>query len=79
MSRRPEKHSVTLRGHRTSISLEPEFWAELRDIARHRGMAINALVSEIDEQRGTEAGLASALRVFVLRQAKAGQAATDAL
>ncbi|HCP80386.1 MAG TPA: aryl-sulfate sulfotransferase, partial [Octadecabacter sp.] len=26
MKTRPVKHSLTLRGHRTSVSLEPEFW-----------------------------------------------------
>ncbi|QPH54981.1 ribbon-helix-helix domain-containing protein [Pontivivens ytuae] len=67
---RPEKHSVTLRGHRTSISLEPEFWAAFRAIAARRGVAINALVSQIDESRDPETGLASAIRVFVLADAQ---------
>lgn len=66
MSARPEKHSVTLRGHRTSISLEPPFWQELRHIAAEKGMPINALVAEIDANRGTSSGLASALRLYVL-------------
>jgi predicted DNA-binding ribbon-helix-helix protein len=66
MTARPVKHSVTLRGHRTSISLEDAFWVELRRIAAERDMAINALVAEVDAGRGVEAGLASALRVFVL-------------
>ena len=70
---RPEKHSVTLRGHRTSISLEPEFWKAFRAIATRRGMPLNALVSEIDEARDPEAGLASAIRVFVLRDALAAR------
>ena len=38
MSARPRKHSVTLRGHRTSISLEDEFWEEFRAIAAARGI-----------------------------------------
>ncbi|MCX7565532.1 ribbon-helix-helix domain-containing protein [Sulfitobacter sp. F26169L] len=63
---RPVKHSVTLRGHRTSISLEAPFWAELRAIAREKSMPINALVAEIDAARGLDSGLASAIRVFVL-------------
>ena len=70
MSARPVKHSVTLHGHRTSISLEAPFWAELRQIAKDRDMAINALVAEIDEARGLESGLASAIRVYVLRVLK---------
>ena len=66
MTARPEKHSLTLHGHRTSVSLEPEFWRAFRDIADAQGKAINALAAEIDETRGTDAGLASAIRVFVL-------------
>jgi predicted DNA-binding ribbon-helix-helix protein len=70
MSARPRKHSVTLRGHRTSISLEDEFWDEFRAIAAARNMPINALVAEIDAERGLDLGLASAIRLFVLRALK---------
>ncbi len=62
---RPAKHSLTLRGHRTSVSLEPEFWDEFRAIATARGQTLNGLAIEIDEARG-DVGLASAIRVFVL-------------
>lgn len=68
MSARPVKRSLTLRGHRTSVSLEDAFWHEFKTIARTKGMAINELAAEIDAERGTEAGLASAIRVFVLRE-----------
>ena len=67
MSARPKKRSLTLRGHRTSVSLEDEFWAAFVQIAQDRQMPINALAAEIDEARGTDIGLASAIRVFVLR------------
>ncbi|WP_299783153.1 ribbon-helix-helix domain-containing protein [uncultured Roseobacter sp.] len=67
MSGRPVKHSVTLKGHRTSISLEEEFWQALRAIAERKSQPINALVAEIDVDRGADMGLASAIRVFVLR------------
>ncbi|WP_298835720.1 ribbon-helix-helix domain-containing protein [uncultured Roseobacter sp.] len=67
MSRRPVKRSVTLKGHRTSISLEDEFWQALRAIAVRQSKPLNALVSEIDVSRGAETGLASAIRVYVLR------------
>ncbi len=67
MSGRPVKHSLTLHGHRTSVSLEDEFWQAFRDIARLRQTPINALAAEIDAERGTEIGLASAIRLFVLR------------
>ncbi|UWR27965.1 ribbon-helix-helix domain-containing protein [Sulfitobacter sp. S223] len=70
MSARPVKHSVTLHGHRTSISLEAPFWAELRAIARLKSMPINALVAEIDAKRGMDSGLASAIRVYVLASLK---------
>lgn len=68
MSARPVKHSLTLKGHRTSVSLEDAFWREFRKIAMERGVALNVLASEIDTARGTEAGLASAIRVFVLEE-----------
>ncbi len=71
--RRPEKHSLTLHGHRTSVSLEPEFWEAFRAVAAREGKALNALAAEIDAARsggGTpDRGLASAIRVFVLRDA----------
>jgi len=66
MNTRPVKHSVTLKGHRTSISLEPEFWNAFREIARLRNMPLNALTAEIDAARGIDRGLASAIRVYVL-------------
>lgn len=68
MSGRPVKHSMTLRGHRTSVSLEELFWREFRRLAETRGLALNQLAAEIDEARG-DIGLASAIRVFVLQQA----------
>ena len=71
MSARPVKHSVTLRGHRTSIALEDEFWADLRQIAVEKDMSLNALVAEIDVLRDIGTGLASAIRLYVLRSLKA--------
>ncbi|HSE78554.1 MAG TPA: ribbon-helix-helix domain-containing protein [Alphaproteobacteria bacterium] len=58
------KRSVIIAGHRSSVSLEPEFWAALKGIAQRRGVSINDLVTEIDKQRRDN--LSSALRVFVL-------------
>ena len=68
MTARPVKHSVTLRGHRTSVSLEEEFWQAFRAIALERGMTLNQLAVEVDEARDGDVGLASAIRVFVLRR-----------
>jgi predicted DNA-binding ribbon-helix-helix protein len=67
MSARPVKRSLTLSGHRTSVSLEDAFWQAFRDIAASRGVALNALAAEIDAARPADAGLASAIRVFVLQ------------
>jgi predicted DNA-binding ribbon-helix-helix protein len=67
MSGRPVKHSLTLRGHRTSVSLEAAFWDAFREIAAQRDCALNALAIEIDEARQDDIGLASAIRVFVLQ------------
>ncbi len=62
----PEKRSLTLRGHRTSVSLEPAFWQAFRDLAAARGLALNALAAEIDAARPPEVGLAGAIRQEVL-------------
>ncbi len=70
MTTRPVKHSVTLRGHRTSVSLEPEFWDAFRKIADQSDKTLNGLAIEIDEARG-DVGLASAIRVFVLKTLQA--------
>lgn len=68
MSARPRKHSLTLRGHRTSVTLEEEFWRAFRRIAAERGVPLNQLAAEIDEERGTDCGLATAIRLFVLAE-----------
>ena len=59
------KRSLTVAGHRTSISLEDAFWTGLRDIAAERGLSVAALVAAVDRGRGPS-NLSSALRVFVL-------------
>jgi predicted DNA-binding ribbon-helix-helix protein len=72
MTGRPRKHSLTLRGHRTSVSLEDAFWVELQRLADAQGKSVNELVAEIDAGRGVKSGLASAIRVHVLERLKAG-------
>lgn len=67
MTARPVKHSLTLKGHRTSVSLEESFWQAFRTIAAEKGIALNVLAAEIDEKRDPDVGLASAIRVFVLQ------------
>ena len=70
------KKSMTIRGHRTSISLEAPFWAYLQTIAASRGLAVSALVAEIDDQRSEllmagedTGGLSSMIRVYLLEMA----------
>ncbi|WP_050927754.1 ribbon-helix-helix domain-containing protein [Aestuariivita boseongensis] len=66
MTGRPVKRSLTLKGHRTSVSLEEPFWTAFRDIAEAQGKPINQLAAEIDAERGVDMGLASAIRLYVL-------------
>lgn len=62
------KRSLTIAGHRTSLSLEPEFWEALQAAAAKRKLTAAALVAEIDQVRG-ERNLSSAVRVWLLREA----------
>ena len=62
---RPVKRSFSIRGHRTSISLEAAFWSALVEIAAQRGQPLAQIVAIVDEARGS-AGLSSAVRVFIL-------------
>lgn len=69
---RPEKRSLTLRGHRTSLSLEPSFWAALKTLAARQGRSVNAVVAEIDAARAAadpSVSLTSAIRVRLLHAA----------
>jgi len=67
MSLRPQKRSLTLRGHRTSVSLEDRFWLAFRTIAKEKNLPINGLAAEIDTARALDTGLASAIRDYVLQ------------
>jgi predicted DNA-binding ribbon-helix-helix protein len=59
------KRSIVIAGHRTSVSLEGEFWNSLKQIAGERGMTLTELVGAIDRDR-EHANLSSAIRLFVL-------------
>ena len=61
------KRSLTIAGHRTSLSLEPEFWDALQKAATARGLSTAMLVSEIDQTRGAR-NLSSAVRVWLLKE-----------
>ncbi|WP_034886084.1 ribbon-helix-helix domain-containing protein [Ensifer aridi] len=65
------KHSATLHGHRTSFTLEEPFWRELKAIAKDRGIPLARLIAEVDDGRGPDGNLSSALRVYVLAWVKA--------
>ncbi|MBI1494189.1 ribbon-helix-helix domain-containing protein [Rhodobacteraceae bacterium MYP1-1] len=71
MDTRPKKRSLTLKGHRTSVTLEDDFWRAFRAIASEKSVAVNTLAAEIDAERGTESGLATAIRLYVLRHFQA--------
>ena len=65
----PVKRSVTVAGHRTSLSMEPEFWSALQEIAARQRRSLADLITEIDKSRDGR-NLSSAARVFVLKTLK---------
>ena len=64
MNPNSKKRSVVVAGRRTSVSLEPVFWTELRGIAERQRISVNDLVTRIDRNRS--GSLSSSIRVFVL-------------
>lgn len=68
-----QKRSLDIAGHRTSLALEPEFWAALEAHAAREGLSLSGLVARIDQERAAAAAerpLASACRVFALTHAR---------
>lgn len=63
-----KKRSLTIDGHRTSISIEDEFWQALKDIALLQGTSLIEVVKKIDNSR--KGGLSSAIRIFVFNYYK---------
>jgi predicted DNA-binding ribbon-helix-helix protein len=59
------KRSIVIAGHKTSVSVEDEFWDSLKEIAGERGMSVGAMIGAIDGGR-KHANLSSAIRLFVL-------------
>ena len=73
MSGGRHKRSVSLYGHRTSVALEPEFWAVVDDIAAQQSISLAGLIKQIDDLRleqESELGLAAYLRVWALETVK---------
>ena len=69
----PAKRSVSIDGHRTSVSLEDAFWRGMEIAARARGTTRAALIAEIDHARPPDVGLGTACRLFVLAELTAGR------
>lgn len=67
------KRSVTIAGHRTSYSVEDEFFALLRRAADSEARSLASLIAEIDETRPRDSNLSSALRLYVLDTALKGR------
>lgn len=72
MAQPRNKRSLSIARHRTSVSLEDEFWQALGTLARAEGKSIAALVSEIDKRRsgrgGPQPSLSAAIRLYVLER-----------
>jgi predicted DNA-binding ribbon-helix-helix protein len=66
MTVRKLKRSITISGHRTSVSLEADFWEALTEIAAEMKRPLAQLVDQIDKRQGRGQNLSSALRVYVL-------------
>ncbi|MFC5585661.1 ribbon-helix-helix domain-containing protein [Nitratireductor kimnyeongensis] len=64
------KRSVSIRGHRTSVSLEEPFLVELESIAQRRNISLAALIAEVDAGRREDNNLSSELRLYVLQDLK---------
>lgn len=65
------KRTLRLAQHNTSVALEPEFWTALERLATARGQTLAQFVAAVDAERN--GGLASALRVTVLKQSVAAE------
>ena len=63
-----KKRSIRIARHNTSLSLEAEFWDELKRLAKAQKLSLNQLVAKID--KGRSGNLSSALRLYVLRELK---------
>jgi predicted DNA-binding ribbon-helix-helix protein len=63
------KRSILINGHKTSVSLENEFWRGLHEVARCKNAPVAKLVEQIDCDRDN-VNLSSAIRVFVFNQLK---------
>lgn len=65
-----KKRSVTIAGHRTSVTLEDEFWHALKHQAELEGLSMNAIITKIDE-KALSPNLSSAIRLYILETLQA--------
>ena len=77
MAGESRKRSVVIAGHKTSVSLEPEFWEALKEIAAHRNISVNQIVRDIDT--GHKGNLSSAIRLHILQYYRSRAAANNPL
>jgi predicted DNA-binding ribbon-helix-helix protein len=70
------KRTITIDGHKTSVTLEDEFWIGLREIARRKNATLRSLITQIDDTRERN-NLSSAIRVFVLNHFRARAYSVD--
>jgi predicted DNA-binding ribbon-helix-helix protein len=78
--RSPVKHSVTIAGHETAITLEPIFWSALRKAAETQALPLNALIARIDVERiatDDAPNLASAIRQWLMAAAQSSSQSTS--
>ncbi|MEE9272673.1 MAG: ribbon-helix-helix domain-containing protein [Robiginitomaculum sp.] len=74
MSKSRTKRSLSIHAHRTSISLEPEFWSVIDDIAKAKNKSLAALITTVDDERtetSSQYGLAAYLRLYALKSVQA--------
>ncbi|MCP4072866.1 MAG: ribbon-helix-helix domain-containing protein [Hyphomicrobiales bacterium] len=71
------KHSISIRGHKTSYSLEDEFYVELTRIANQNNIPLSRMITRIDSIRKPGINLSSALRLYVLNDLKSSRTALD--
>ncbi len=64
-----KKHSITIKGHKTSITLETEFWNELKLISQKEDKSIQQIITEIDSVSDNK-NLSSSIRIFILNYLK---------
>lgn len=66
-----KKHSVTVNGHRTSVTLEALFWESLKEIATAENTSVSSIIAAIDAKQPEN--LSSALRIYILNFYKSGK------